>query len=249
MLHVASAHASPRWIEIQQRHLREHLPAPFRTWGSVANLDPSWGERFDTLIAQKGPETGRLNHLAVEILARAEPDDLIMFLAPDAFPVADPTPLIERGLAQGRLLAAGAGTGASRPQPLPCFCVTSARAWAELAGDWSDGFAWRDERGRLRTAAGANLLRRLELTGTPWTPVPRSNPARGAGQEFAIYGATIYHHGSVALSSPGPPPAVGLRSMLADPLGRLRERRLQRRGEELFAKIQRGDRDWIGGLG
>ncbi len=86
MLHVATVHwASPRWIEIQTRHLREHISVPYRTWTSLQGIDPSYGAHFDHVIDQAGPHYGKLNNLAAEISHQAQDDDLLMFLDGDAF--------------------------------------------------------------------------------------------------------------------------------------------------------------------
>jgi hypothetical protein len=102
VLNIATVHhGSPRWIEIQTRHLREHISVPYRTWSSLEGIDPSYGTHFDRIIEQQGPHAGKLNHLAIEISSEASDDDLLMFLDGDAF--RSPTrsassPMRSRGL-------------------------------------------------------------------------------------------------------------------------------------------------------
>jgi hypothetical protein len=197
VLHIATSHSlSPRWIEIQARHLREHIAVPFQTWSSIPLDDREHRTSFDHLIEQKGPEASRLNHLAFEICRQAREEDLLMFLAPDAFPIADPMGVVEQALSQAALIAVRRSENDGERQPHPCFCVTTVGAWRRLAGDWSDGYPWPAAGGGAMTAVGANLLRRLELTGTPWVALERSNPAVHDPLYFAIYGGVIYHHGS-----------------------------------------------------
>jgi hypothetical protein len=262
VLHIATAHSgSPRWIEIQARHLREHVPVPFQTWGSLALIDRSHGRAFDHLIEQKGPEAAKLNHLAVEISKDADEQDLLMFLDPDAFPIADPMPAIEQGLAQAQLIAVRRAENAGDPQPHPCFCVTTVGAWRRLAGDWSDGYPFTTAGGYRATDLGANLLRRLQLTATPWVPLLRSNPPRHDPLMFAIYGEIVYHHGigEIArvhrLAAPRPLPIPSLPGVAgaARRLDRERltmwERRLQRRtrrrSERIVEAIARGGPGWL----
>jgi hypothetical protein len=216
VLHVATAHSgSARWIEIQSAHLREHITIPFTTWGSLAGLDGSHGARFDRIVEQKGPEAAKLNHLAVEISREAADEDLLMFLDPDAFPIADPLPVIEEALSRAPLLAVRRDENGD-PQPHPCFCVTTVGAWRGLAGDWSDGYPFTSSDGGRATGLGANLLRRLELAGTPWVPLLRSNSERDRELLFAIYGEIVYHHGvgeisrAQRLSAPRPLPVPSL---------------------------------------
>jgi hypothetical protein len=262
VLHVATSHqGTPRWIEIQLEHLRRHLKVPYTTWASLPLVDPSFASRFDRIVEQKGPEAGRLNHLAVEIAREAEPQDQLMFLAPNAFPVADPIPLIEDALSRARLLAVRRPENAGDPQPHPSFCVTTVGAWEDLAGDWSDGAPWTAEGGARVTDVGGNLLRRLELTETPWVALERSNPAREDPLAFAIYGEVVYHHGSPEiarvhrLAAPKPLPGAGM--PLVGPLLRRADatrtklwehsllRDSVRRSEALYGRIAAGEESWL----
>jgi hypothetical protein len=197
VLHIATVHfGSPLWVEIQARHLREHVKVPFETWSSLQHIDPSYSSYFDHVIDQSGRHSDKLNHLAIEILHEASDDDLLMFLDGDAFPIADPMPLIADGLAKAPLIAVQRPENAGDPQPHPCFCVTTVGAWRKLGGDWSQGYRWVNAEGRRVSDVGGNLLRQLELTETPWVPVLRSNRKELDPVFFGIYGDTIYHHGA-----------------------------------------------------
>jgi hypothetical protein len=197
MLHIATVHyQTPRWIEIQARHLRRHISVPFQTWTSLEGIDPSYARHFDHVIDQLGLHAGKLNHLAMEIVHVARDDDLLMFLDGDAFPIADPMGLIDEALAGTRLVAARRAENVDEPQPHPCFCVTTVKTWRELPGDWTAGPTWRGARGSATSDVGANLLRRLESTHTSWTPVLRSNRLHIDPLYFAVYGGVIYHHGA-----------------------------------------------------
>ncbi len=264
MLHVLTVHfVSPRWIEIQARHLREHISVPFQTWTSLEKIDASYERCFDHVLEQRGRHPGKLNHLATEAADQAPDDDLLMFLDGDAFPIADPMPLIERSLGQAPLVAVRRAENVADPQPHPCFCVTSVGAWRELRGDWSGGYTWPGHRGKLVTDVGGNLLRALELSGTPWVPVLRSNGVALDPLFFGIYGDVVYHHGagfragelSRAHLDQAPQPIrspllpVPLRRRVNVRRRRAWERRVQRRylahSERIHAAISRGGSDWL----
>jgi hypothetical protein len=189
-------YGSPLWIDIQERYLRQHISIPYRTWASLQAIDPAYASHFDHVIDQAGSHSDKLNHLAIEITAEAADDDLLMFLDGDAFPIADPMPLIANGLAKAPLLAVRRVENAGDVQPHPCFCVTTVRGWRELGGDWSQGYKWVNSAGEHVSDLGANLLRKLELTETPWLEVLRSNRKNLDPIFFGIYGDTIYHHGA-----------------------------------------------------
>lgn len=262
MLHIATSHSiSPRWIELQRRHLREHIGVPFTTWASLPLIEQAHASSFDRVIEQKGPEAGRLNHLAVEISREARDRDLLMFLSPDAFPIADPMGVIEEGLSRAPLIAVRRAENAGERQPHPCFCVTTVGAWRDLAGDWSDGYSWTAADGGRVTGVGGNLLRRLELTGTPWVELLRSNGARLDPLHFAIYGGIVYRHGGGEIAQVhragaprplGAPSLLGLEGMvrrLHEERTLLWERRmlrgLRRRSDAIFERIAGGGSGWL----
>ena len=177
MLYVATVHyRAPQWIEIQTAHLRRHLSVPHEIWSSLQGIDRSYAAHFDRILEQGGSHAGKLNHMAMEISQEASDEDLLMFLDGDAFPVADPMPLIDDALKRAPLVAVRRAENVKEPQPHPCFCVTTMRTWRALPGDWTAGPTWPGARGQPATDVGGNLLRRLELTNTPWVPVLRFEP-------------------------------------------------------------------------
>ncbi len=266
VLHVATVHRdSPRWIEIQTRYLREHISVPYQTWSSLERIDRSYGAHFDRIVDQRGRLPAKLNHLAIEISQQADDDDLLMFLGADAFPIADPMPTIAAGLARAPLLAVRRAENAGEPPPHPCFCVTTIREWNALPGDWSTGPTWAGAGGERVTGIGANLLRRLELTETPWVELLRSNHRNLDPLYFGIYSDIVYHHGAgftldeIRASRPAlarqraPSPRMALLGPAVDRLrqarGRLAERATQRhqlqQSKQIFERIQRGGSDWL----
>lgn len=197
MLYVATVHyQNPRWIDIQARYLRENISVPYETWSSLEGIDRSYASRFDRILDQRGPHAGKLNHLALEICQVASDDDLIMFLDGDAFPIADPMPVVLDGLEKAALVAVQRVENLNEPQPHPCFCVTTVQTWRRLPGDWSLGFPWRAAGGEVISDVGGNLLRALELSQTPWLPILRTNGTNVHPVFFAIYGNILYHHGA-----------------------------------------------------
>ncbi len=266
MLHIATVHySSPRWIEIQLAHLREHLSTPFETWTSLEGIDPSHGEGFDHVVDQAGQHAGKLNHLAFEIAAQAAPEDLLMFLDGDAFPIEDPMPLVEDALARARLVAVRREENLGDLQPHPLFCVTTVGTWHGLGGDWSAGYRWQDSLGRRVSDVGGNLLRQLELTGTPWAEVHRSNTRDLDPVFFGVYGGVVYHHGAgfrdaeltrkhLNLAPPvAPVPGFApARALVRRRNARMRarwrresKRRLLAESERLYARIAGGGREWL----
>jgi hypothetical protein len=266
MLHVATVHyRSPRWIEIQARHLREHISTPFQTWTSLEAIDASYAVHFDHVLDQAGQHAGKLNNLALEISHAAADDDRIMFLDGDAFPIADPIPLVEEALAKAPLVAVRRAENLGDQQPHPCFCVTTVKTWRELPGDWSPGYRWTAPDGRHPTDVGGNLLRALELSNTPWVDVLRSNRQHVDPLHFAIYGGVIYHHGAGfrrggaargtydGRPKPLPLPNAPIVRELVQEVNKARMMRWRARtrapqiieSKRVYEKIERGDPTWL----
>jgi hypothetical protein len=269
LLHVATAHyMSPRWIEIQARYLRQHIPVAYRTWASLERIDDSYARCFDRTILQLGSHSGKLNHLAMEISQEARDDDLLMFLDGDAFPIADPMPTIEDALSRAPLLAVRRAENVDSPQPHPCFCVTTVGAWRSLPGDWSAGPTWPGGQGWDVSDVGSLLMRRLELAGLPWVQMLRCNRHNPDPLYFAVYGDVVYHHGAGFRTekltathramAPMPPPAGdsrgsrGLTGLLARRRWLAWERgmreRLDERSRRVFERIERGGDEWLSDL-
>ncbi len=269
MLYVATVHyRSPAWIEIQARYLREHIRVPYQVWTSLEGIDPSYATHFDRVIDQSGRHSDKLNHLAIEIAGEAADSDLLMFLDGDAFPIADPMPKIDEALAQAKLLAVRRAENVSDQQPHPCFCVTTVGAWRSLPGDWSAGYRWPDGLGRRVSDVGGNLLRELEITGTPWVQLLRSNRNNLDALFFAVYGGIVYHHGAgfrggeftrahyELAPKPAQLPSQPLLRHLARRRNRSRRRAWERRtrreqalqSQRLMDMIRQGRSDWLGEL-
>ena len=197
MIHIATVHyRSDKWIDVQLAYLRRHVHEPYRV---VANLEAVPGDhdgKFDQVVPARGGHPGKLNLLASMIVAEARPDDLIMFLDGDAFPVADPMPAAHRALEETVLFAVRREENDGDQQPHPCFCVIRARDWDRLRGDWSAGYCWTNRRGKTISDVGGNLLGILERSDEAWTPILRSNRVNLHPLWFAVYGSTVYHHGA-----------------------------------------------------
>jgi hypothetical protein len=266
LLYIATVHyRSPRWVAIQTGRLRRHIPVEHRIWTSLERIDPRYGSYFDRVLEQRGSHAGKLNHLASEISLVAEDDDLLMFIDGDAFPVADPMPLIGQGLAEAPLTAVRRSENADEPQPHPSFCVTSVGLWRTLPGDWTAGYTWTGAHGNPNSDVGGNLLRRLEATGTPWTPILRTNRVDLDPLYFGLYGGAIYHHGAgfrpgelspahrARAPRPLPVPRFAPLRLARDAVSRLRWRRWEarttraqlRESERVYARIAAGGDDWL----
>jgi hypothetical protein len=197
VIHVATVHhKSSQWIDVQLDYLRRHLHEPYRVVANLEGVERSHESKFDRVVPAIGRHSGKLNYLAAEIVAEADPDDLLMFLDGDAFPIADPMPTLHKALDESVLVAVRRAENGEDRQPHPSFCVIRVRDWDRLRGDWSMGHCWETDWGQQVSDSGGNLLATLERTGETWTPLLRSNRVNLHPLWFGIYGDVLYHHGA-----------------------------------------------------
>ncbi len=195
MLHVATVHwQEPRWIEPQLAFMGRNLPE-HRVYASLNGIDlDEYGPRFHWAEDMPGDHPVKLNALAAIISAEADPDDLLLFIDSDAFPIAR---VDETLLDSAPLAAVRRDENAAQPIPHPCFCLTTVGFWNEIEGDWGHGdYQWTAPTGDVVSDVGANLLAILEARQVVWTPLLRTNRRELHPLWFGVYADTVYHHGA-----------------------------------------------------
>src|ERR1041384_4295233 len=90
MIHFLTVHyLSDRWIEPQLRGIERHTKADYRIWACLNGIDASWNDRFYRTFDLDGEHGDKLNELASIVTKECDPDDLLVFIDGDAFPIAD----------------------------------------------------------------------------------------------------------------------------------------------------------------
>jgi hypothetical protein len=157
---------------------------------------------FDHETSLEGRHEEKLNELARMVSTQAAPDDHLLFLDGDAFPVAP----LSAVLAASEPLIAARRRGPPLPVPHACFCLTTVGLWNQIGGDWSPGsYSWpgsgREAVGEV-TNVGAKLMARLTELGIDWLPLRTLNTRRTyPSSAFNIFGSdalgpVVYHHGA-----------------------------------------------------
>ena len=194
VLHVVTVHwQSDAWIEPQLRFLHRFTPRDTRLYAALDGVDPAHRSRFDYACEIDGTHPEKLNALAHVVAERAEPEDLLLFLDGDAFPIAPVTPEVLAGFP---LAAVRRDENLGDPQPHPCFCLTTVGFWTAIGGDWRRGYLWRNTAGEQVTDVGGRLLWILTERGSEWRPLLRTNKVNLHPLWFALYGNVAYHHGA-----------------------------------------------------
>jgi hypothetical protein len=197
LLHIATVHwRSDRWIDVQRRYLERNVDEPFRLY---AWLDADLrGRSQDFFYATDVPVERhelKLTLLGDLVAYAAEPDEMIVFIDGDAFPVAPIMPFLRSKLERYPLVAVRRDENNGDRQPHPCFCATTAGFWRELPGDWRRGRTWVNPQGKEVSDVGGNLLGLLEDAGVEWYPMLRTNKVNPHPVQFGVYEDLVYHHG------------------------------------------------------
>jgi hypothetical protein len=199
MIHIISVHyEDSRWIQIQRRYIDRHIPQPFRMYSFFTNIPGDYRRSFDYCreVVSKD-HADKLNILAdIAIQGGAAPDDLLIFMDGDAFPIGDVLPFCRQRLAETPLIAVQRLENLGSPQPHPSFCLTTVGFWQQIQGDWTRGFKWTMTSGEKVTDVGGNLLHILDTGGYRWLPLLRSNHVNLHPLYFGVYAGLIYHHGA-----------------------------------------------------
>jgi hypothetical protein len=191
VLYVITVHwRSDRWVDPQLRYLHRFAPGA-QVW---ASLDGTTADGFDRTFEFGDTWHGRkLDGMAAEVVARAEPSDRMLFLDGDAFPIAPLAPLLE---SSDELIAVRRAENRGELQPHPSFALMTVRLWREVGGSWRGGPVRGDTRD---TDAGGKLL--AQLDGRPWHELLRVNRVDLDALSFGVYGdetfgPVVYHHGA-----------------------------------------------------
>ena len=198
MLNFVTVHwQTPKWIDPQFEYLERNVDVPYRVFASLNGFDDrNLRDRFHYAADLVGTHAEKLNALATTVIGQSEPDDLLVFLDGDAFPVRPVSRWMDEVLASYPLAAVRRDENLGDVQPHPCFTFTTCRFWAELGGDWREGGTWTSTKGVAMTDVGGTLLHQLADGGHGWLPILRTNVHNPEPLLFGVYGHRVYHHGA-----------------------------------------------------
>jgi hypothetical protein len=197
-MHIATIHwRDPRWIDVQLHYLDRHAGGPYRTYACLGRLDGRWHSRFDYAIDHRGYIPDNLDHLAEVMTADAAPEDILVFMHGDTFPIAPLAPALERLLEAHPLVGTRRDENLGDPAPHACFTATTAGFWREIGGSWAHGPSyWIAPVDSVVREVGGELLRNLTARGVDWYPLLRTNTVDLHPLWFGVYGDLVYHHGA-----------------------------------------------------
>ena len=198
MINVITVHwMSAKWIPVQLAYLERNINTPYRVLASLNGIDdPDMRKLFDyvqDVEIEDHPE--KLNILCEVAVARSRPEDLLLFLDGDAFPIQPLQPWLDETLVKYPLVAVQRRENCEDLRPHPSFCATTVGFWKELGCDWTPK-DWYTPTGALFRDAGGRLAEVLEAQGIEWLPLLRTNTHDSHPLWYAVYGHRVYHHGA-----------------------------------------------------
>jgi hypothetical protein len=197
MIHVVTVHwKTDKWVPVQLHYLERFANAPYRVYASLNGIDdPDIKRRFYYSADLDGSHGQKLNALAQTVLEEAEPNDILIFLDGDAFPVQSLQPWLDETLSSHPLVAIQRVENCDDTRAHPSFCATTAGFWKEHGCDWTP-VEWVSSSGTEFLDAGGRLAQVLEANDVKWLPLRRTNTRNLHPLWFAIYGHRLYHHGA-----------------------------------------------------
>jgi hypothetical protein len=188
---------SAKWIPAQLAYLERNVSTPYRIFASLNGIDdPDMRRRFDyvqDVEIEDHPE--KLNILSQVAVERSRPEDLLLFLDGDAFPVQPLQPWLDETLERYPLVAVQRRENCEDVRAHPCFCATTVGFWKELGCDWTPE-DWITPTGHLFEDAGGRLANLLDAHSIEWLPLLRTNTRDLHPLWYAVYGHRVYHHGA-----------------------------------------------------
>lgn len=205
MIHLSTIHyRRSEWIEIQLGYLRRFSAEPVRTYASLDGIEPGWRSEFDRAVSlgEEMSPSEKHDRLAELMVAEAAPEDPIVFLHGDSFPIREWTEPLRGMLAHSPLVAVRRDDNFGEPIPHPSFTATTAGFWRELGSGWAAGPEWTEPDGRRASDVGARLWADLAVREVDWKPLLRSNAVNLHPLWFGVYGDLVYHHGAAFRDPP-----------------------------------------------
>ncbi len=204
MIHILTVHwQEDAWVDIQLSYLHKFIRQPFRVYSFLNNLPQEHRKKYFYSSTEPIKEHAvKLNILAdIASFNMEGPDDLLIFIDGDAFPIGDVISFGVNKLKNYPLIAVQRKENLGDIQPHPCFCLTTLKFWKDINGDWKEGYQWKNLLENTVTDVGGNLLNILQENGFEWYPMLRSNKRNLHPLFFGIYEDLIYHH-NAAFRSP-----------------------------------------------
>ena len=98
MLHILTIHFKDRWVDIQRKNLKKYINEPYKIYTRLGENFEQHKGKFDGAIEGQGHWTASMKLLLNFIKENAQPEDKVLLLDSDAFPIAPITDFLDTKL-------------------------------------------------------------------------------------------------------------------------------------------------------
>lgn len=198
MINICTVHhKTQKWISPQLLYLSKNINTPYRIFSIVPDHvnppDYHYSNSLDTSTQSSFDHSIKLNFLSDIVLSQSKPDDILLFLDGDAFPINPLMPILT-------LLAKYDFISIVRTElgdcfPHPSFAMCRVEFWLRYLPSWLPGFSDINNDNNPMDSGGYifNILKKNNLK---WHRLFRSNKRNIHSLWFGIYDDIIYHHGA-----------------------------------------------------
>lgn len=199
MLHICTIHwKNSNWVDIQLEYLNKFITVPYQVYTLYSGFEMNEQQIqgfFSCCSTDEVSHPAKLNKLTGKV-NRNDPNDYLLFLDNDCFPVADISYLLDK-LEEYPLIAIQRKELNGQPTPHPSFCLTTVGFWNSLNVGWGVGAKpYKDDQGQDVKDTGTALYWKLVEEKIKWLPLHRTSGLTDHPVLFSIYDGTIYHHGA-----------------------------------------------------
>jgi hypothetical protein len=163
MIHIATVHwRYDRWIDIQLRYLERNIDEPYRVyaWLDADMSDQASKFFYSTDVPIKQHEI-KLTLLGDLVAHAAEPEEMIMFIDGDAFPIAPIVPFLREKLDRYPIVAVRRDENNGDPQGGGFRATAGGRLWRAAVEDKLHGSLRGRLAGRLPRRGRLGRLRKM----------------------------------------------------------------------------------------
>ena len=193
MLHILTIHFKDRWVDIQRKNLKKYINEPYKIYTRLGENFEQHKGKFDGAIEGQGHWTASMKLLLNFIKENAQPEDKVLLLDSDAFPIAPITDFLDTKLKTYPFIAC------QEPQhewdttykiPHPMFMLFKAKHILQEDLGYYLSNIIQDKNNNW----WGGVIKWMEKNNYDYYPITRSNKINLHPLYFGVYENLIYHH-------------------------------------------------------
>jgi len=193
MIHILTIHFKDRWVDIQKKQLEKFVDEEYKVYTRLGENYNEHKDKFDEALDGSGHWTESMKVLLDFIHKNAKPDDKVLLLDSDAFPIKPISSFLNEKLKDYQFVSCQEPEHEidnTRKIPHPMFMLFEAKHILE--GDLENYLNRIIDDGTGTWWAG--VIGWLGKNNYEYYPIERSNKINLHKLYFGVYEDMIYHH-------------------------------------------------------